>query len=339
MNDNINITVSIIIPVRPGGIVCAVERLCSADYPGGSIEVLVAEGCSPSRQRNRAVAMAKGELVYFLDDDSLVDSGFLQRAVAQFKEPRVAAVGGPSLTPPDDTFFQRTAGLVLSSPFGGGGARNRYRRAGKARSSSERELILCNLVFRRQLFLACGGLDERLYPNEENELMDRLVAQGWLLIHDPELAVFRSQRPDYRSFVRQFLSYGTGRGEQTRIAGLRHAIDFAPAFFIAYLLLLPLVSLPVFFIPLICYGVALVVAAFAAAWYGRELFAIPLLLVLFPSLHLSYGAGLLKGLLRPRFGKARAEQQDVSIRVVKELGKVWDNAGATCCGSDGRLTA
>lgn len=323
MNDNF--AVSIIIPVRPGGIVRAVERLCRADYPAVSIEVLVAEGCSPSRQRNRAVAMAKGELVYFLDDDSLVDSGFLQRAVAQFTEPRVAAVGGPSLTPRDDTFFQRTAGLVLSSPFGGGGARNRYRRTGKARLSSERELILCNLVFRRQLFLDCGGLDERLYPNEENELMDRLIAQGWLLVHDPELAVFRSQRPDFRSFVRQFSGYGVGRGEQTRIAGLRHGIDLAPAFFLVYLLLLPLAPMPLCLIPLICYGAVLAAAALAAAWQGKALLSIPLLFILFPTLHLSYGAGLLKGLLLPRFGKARAEQQEVSIRVVKELGRAWDD--------------
>lgn len=329
-------SVSIIIPVRPGGEVRAAERLGRVDYPAGKVEVLVAEGCSPSRQRNRAAATARGDILYFLDDDSLADSGFLQRAVAHFADSRVAAVGGPSLTPETDTFFQRAAGLVLSSPFGGGGARNRYRRTGAARPSCERELILCNLAFRRELFLARGGLDERLYPNEENELMDRLLAEGWLLIHDPDLAVFRSQRPGLVAFVRQFIGYGTGRGEQTRIAGPRRLIDFAPAFFLAYLFTLPWNPGPFWFIPLICYGAALVSAVCIAAGQGKALAAIPLLLVLFPALHLSYGAGLLKGLLRPRFGKAQTRPAGVSVRVVKELGAPWV-AGATSSGDDGRF--
>ena len=321
MNDTT--PVSIIIPVRPGGLVRAVERLHGVDYPAGSVEVLVAEGCSPSRQRNRAAAMAKGEILYFLDDDSLVDPGFLRRVAALFADPRVAAAGGPSLTPESDSFFQRAAGLVLPSHFGGGGARNRYRRTGVVRPSSERELILCNLAFRRELFLSFGGLDERLYPNEENELMDRLQAAGLLLVHDPELAIFRSQRPDLGAFARQFFGYGTGRGEQTRIAGPRRVVDFAPAFFLVYLLLLPWVPSPPWFIPLVCYCAALAVAAVAAAWRGRTLAALPLLLVLFPTLHLSYGAGLLKALVRPRFGKGRKEMVEVSVRVIKELGMPW----------------
>ncbi|ABB33112.2 glycosyl transferase family 2 [Geobacter metallireducens RCH3] len=336
MNDNQ--PVSIIIPVRPGGEVRAVERLRTVNYPAGSIEVLVAEGCSPSRQRNRAAAMAKGKLVYFLDDDSLVDPAFLQRAVERFVDPRVAAVGGPSLTPATDTFFQRAVGLVISSPFGGGGARNRYRRTGAARPSSERELILCNLAFRRELFLAFGGLDERLYPNEENELMDRLLTDGWLLVHDPELAIYRSQRPSFRAFMRQFFGYGTGRGEQTRIAGLRHGIDFAPAFFLAYLLLLPWAPTLLWFIPLICYGALLIAAAVAAAWQGRAPAAIPLLFILFPTLHLSYGAGLLKGVLRPRFAQSQTEPPAVAVRVIKELGMPWAAAGVARADNDGRLT-
>ena len=331
-------SVSIIIPVRPGGEVRAAERLRSVHYPAGSLEVLVAEGCAPSRQRNRAAEMAKGDILYFLDDDSLVDPGFLQRAAAHFADPRVAVAGGPSLTPETDTFFQRAAGLVLSSPFGGGGARNRYRRTGAARPSSERELILCNLAFRRELFLACGGLDERLYPNEENELMDRLLAKGRLLIHDPDLAVARSQRPHLRAFVRQFLGYGTGRGEQTRLAGFRRAVDFAPAFFLAYLISLPWAPGPFWFIPLACYGAALATAAFAAAWQGGAPAAFPLLLVLFPALHLSYGAGLLKGLALPRFGKGEAKPAEVSVRVLKELGAPWE-AGAAHTGNNGRLTS
>lgn len=322
------VTVSIIIPVKPGGEVRALGRLRGADYPAESVEVLVAEGRQPSRQRNRAAAQARGELLYFLDDDSLVSPNFLRRAAEHFADPRTAVAGGPSLTPPTDTPFQRAAGIVLASPLGGGGARNRYRRTGTARETSERELILCNLAFRRELFLSLGGLDERLYPNEENELMDRIARAGWRMVHDPELAVFRSQRPTLRAFLRQFFGYGRGRGEQTRIAGPRGVVDFVPSLFLLYLCLLPLALHPASLLPLFCYGGAVLAFSLAEAVRAGLPGAFPRLLLLFPSLHLAYGAGLIRGLLLPRFARGGDGAAEVGVRTVKEMGAPWpDEAG------------
>src|SRR5512138_3559476 len=121
-------TISVIIPVKPGGEVRAVARLAAVDYPEDAFEVLVAEGRQPSRQRNRAAQMARGEILYFLDDDSLLEPGNLRRLSCQYADPAVVAVGGPSLTPADDSRRQRCFGLALASVFGGGGVRNRYRR-------------------------------------------------------------------------------------------------------------------------------------------------------------------------------------------------------------------
>ncbi|RNC72800.1 MAG: glycosyltransferase [Desulfuromonadales bacterium] len=318
-----SVTLTIIIPVKPGGAVRALGRLRDAVYPAAGLEVLVAEGRRPSRQRNRAASLARGDILYFLDDDSLADPGSLQRAVRHFADPSVAAVGGPSLTPDSDSLLQRAIGIALASPFGGGGARNRYRKTGTSRPTSERELILCNLAFRRELFLELGGLDERLYPNEENELMDRVMAQGGRLIHDPDLAVQRSQRPTFRAFVRQFLGYGRGRGEQTRISGFRGWVDFAPSLFLLYLSLLPLAPKAVCFLPLLCYGAAVILSAVAASAAAGLPSAFPLLLVLFPALHLSYGAGLLKGLVVPRYARNRGGGEQVTIRTVKAMGEPW----------------
>ncbi|CAG0933538.1 hypothetical protein RHDC3_02605 [Rhodocyclaceae bacterium] len=317
------VTVTIIVPVKPGGEVKALGGLGLADYPAGCVEVLVAEGRQPSLQRNRAATRARGEILYFLDDDSLTEPGFLRRAARHFADPSVAAVGGPSLTPVTDSLFQRAIGIVLASPLGGGGARNRYRATGEARTTSERELILCNLAFRREVFLGLGGLDERLYPNEENELMDRIGERGWRLVHDPKLAVTRSQRPTYRAFVRQFFGYGRGRGEQTRIGGVRGWVDFAPTLLISYLVLLPFAATPLCFLPLACYGGAIILSAIAGAVGAGLPAAFPLLLVLYPTLHLCYGAGVVKGVLFPRFARGKREPVPVAIRTEKELGVPW----------------
>jgi succinoglycan biosynthesis protein ExoA len=318
--------ISAIIPVKPGGRVSALECLRAADYPSDSLEVLVAEGRQPSRQRNCAVVTAAtGDIVYFLDDDSCVEPGFLRRAVRFYAEPAVAAVGGPSLTPDTDSSLQHAFAMVFASAAGGGGMRNRYRQTGKARETSDRELILCNLSFRRELFLACGGFDERLYPNEENELMERLSAEGWRLIHDPDLAVRRSQRPTIKAFCRQLFGYGRGRGEQTVISGVVKPITLVPSLFLLYLLLIPLAYKAVYYLPLLCYLLLIgVITVFEGVRSGRARSAC-LLPFVFPLFHLCYGLGMIRGLLFPKWKRASPAASEVTIRRIKEFGKDWDS--------------
>jgi hypothetical protein len=315
-------TVSIIIPVRPGGDVAALASLALLDYPADAWEVVVGEGTSPSRQRNAAVAAARGEIIYFLDDDSRVRPDALRRLAGHFADPAVAAVGGPSLTPPDDSSWQRSVGALLASPLGGGGVRNRYRRTGSVRTCGQAELILCNLAFRRHLFLAAGGLDERLYPNEENELLDRLVADGHPLLHDPDLWVERSQRPDWRAFVRQMYGYGRGRGEQTRIAGVSSPVNFAPLGLLCWLLLAPFLPSMVALPPILLYS-ALVTLSSVAASPSVGPLRVPLLALLTVAMHLLYGAGIAVGLLRPRYLRRRPKECEVTLRHVKGFGEAF----------------
>jgi GT2 family glycosyltransferase len=294
-------TWSIIIPVKPGGVVRALESLRNIEYPRDHIEVIVAEGSRPSSQRNQAVACATGEYLYFLDDDSIVKPDILATAVRHYSDSKLAAAGGPSLTPSSDTSLQQAFGASLSSLIGGGSVRNRYRVAGTARITAENELILCNLSFRREMFVACGGLDERLYPNEENELMDRILKKGWTLMHDPALAVTRSQRSRYRDYIRQLYTYGRGRGEQTVISRRINFASLVPSLFIIYLLLLPLIHNAVYTLPLLCYAGLVVVTALWEAIHRKMPVLIPLLLLTIPTLHVAYGSGMFHGLTAPRF--------------------------------------
>ena len=312
-------TISIIIPVKPGGEVHALGRLCSVDYPACAFEVIVAEGRQPSRQRNRAAEVATGEILYFLDDDALVDGENLLRLATHFRDPSVVAVGGPSLTPVDDSRRQRCFGLALASIIGGGGVRNRYRRTGVVRPTDDRELILCNLAFRADAFRASGGFDERLYPNEENELLTRMARQGGRILHDPDLSVRRSQRPTFVAFVRQLFGYGRGRAEQTLIGGRAGVVTYLPMLFLAYLCLLPFLDNPVYYLPLLCYAVAVVLFSLAAVAEEGLWQLLPCLFLVFPALHLAYGAGLAAGFAAPRFRRPRPVVPEVTLRVVKGM--------------------
>jgi succinoglycan biosynthesis protein ExoA len=315
-------TVSIIIPVKPGGTVKALDALRDIDYPSQAVEIFVAEGKCPSRQRNTAVAAANGDILYFLDDDSMTLPMFLTKAVGHYGDSTVAAVGGPSLTPVSDPLLRQAFALALSSRFGSGSVRNRYRKTGGVRETADNELILCNLCMRSDVFRSFGGFDERLYPNEENELMVRIRKNGLKLICDPDLAVYRSQRKTFPAFVRQIFGYGRGRGRQTLISGISSFASFVPVVFLLYLLFLPLADKPVYYLPLLCYLVMdFYYAARESAGAGKASLA-PLLCCLFPVLHISYGAGIIWEFMTYRFRKKVVFPDGaVTLRRVKEFGK------------------
>ena len=308
------LTVSIIIPIKPGLVPQAADRIAALGWLSDHCELLVVEGTNPSCQRNQAVQQATGDIIYFLDDDALVAPDALQRFEQHFGDPQVVVVGGPSCTPTTDSVLQRGIGAVLGSLPGAGGVRNRYRAVGAVRQTTERELILCNLAIRRGAFLAAGGLDERLYPNEENELLDRLKKGGGTLLHDPAIAVERSQRTSIPAFIRQMYRYGRGRAEQTRIAGFSGLMPFVPLVFLLYLLTLPFMPGLLWWGPLMLYLMVVTVCTAHIAVDKRSIWFVLLLPVLFPLLHISNGAGLLVGFLLPLKRQTCYNQPSVTIR-------------------------
>lgn len=310
--------VSIIIPVRPGRTANAIKCISLLDYPHERLEVFVSEGPQPSRQRNEAVKKADGDIIYFLDDDSCPVKDALKRIVEHFGDEKVAAVGGPSITPERDTLLQRSFGTALGSLFGGFSIRNRYRSVGKTRVSSENELILCNLAFRKSVFIEEGGLNERLYPNEENELLNRLQEKGNKLIHDPSAYVLRSQRKTLTDFIRQMLFYGRGRAEQTIVSPSSfRSSHIVPALFLLYLASSLIFLNRFYLIPLGCY---IIMNLLSSAWCGlkekewRFIYTLPPVYFL---IHTCYGGGMVWGFLKGMTGKIRVKTGDVFVRQVK----------------------
>ncbi len=218
----------------------ALDGLSDCRFPRRCFEVFQASGCRPSRQRNLAAKEAKGEILYFLDDDSGVCRLALERLLEIFaKRDAAAAVGGPSLCPEDATTLQRIFAALMGSWLVFGPSCARYRQVGRGRVTTEKELILCNLAVRRVEFERLGGFDEGLYPNEENAFLDRLAREGRALWYDPDLLVYRYPRGTVAAFLVMFFRYGRGRGEQVR----RHpswgsVLNFAPALFVLWLAVL-----------------------------------------------------------------------------------------------------
>jgi len=301
-------SVTVIIPARPDeSEVQAATAARRLDYPADKLEIILARGKQPSVQRNTALRTARGELIYFLDDDSIPQLDNLRRAVKHFADSKVQMLGGPNLCPPEAPELEQIFALVLSSWLAFGPSRARYAKVSGVRASSEKELILCNLMARRDTVLKHGGFNEALYPNEENALMDEIQKEGGKLIYDPDFVVHRRPRRTLSAFCRMLQTYGRGRAEQFReTPTFGSALNFVPPLFLVYLLTwLIVVNITfapsaqyfpaLYSAPLVFYAMAVLLQVLALVSSGgivRSLCTLPLIVLT----HILYGYGFWRGL-------------------------------------------
>jgi succinoglycan biosynthesis protein ExoA len=335
-------TITVIIPRKADSSAeDTIHAVLNCDYPQHLLEIIEVIGESPSKQRNMGAKAANGEILYFLDNDSIVTPTLFSRIVKYYAGvqsslctddcDKLVGVGGPNLTPAADGFLQKTFGHALASPFAHFKMCARYKPTGNMRYAGEKELILCNLSIRKQTFLREHGFDESMYPNEENEFINRLVEKGYQFIYDPDAYVYRSRRNRFLGFIRQLFHYGGGRANQIVIEGLsrKSLLFFLPLGLLCFLILLLTLSFFRYFswwmgIPLALYGLLAILSAFQFAIQERN----PLLVVILPVwyllMHLSYGAGLLWGFLETWFplkGDSESASPPVEIITRKKLGE------------------
>jgi succinoglycan biosynthesis protein ExoA len=295
---------------RPDKSIPAIKSLLSLPPAERPAEIFVSVGRNPSTQRNRGLDLCKNPFVYFLDEDSWVLPSTPALLMSHFRGELTAAVGGPNLPFPDATEFEKTVSSVLASWLGSFKVRNRYASIGSVKEATEKDLILCNMMVRREVFQKEGGFRAHLYPNEENEFLNRLIHLDYQLIYDPAAAVYRPRRKNLGAFCYQAFRYGRGRARQMKVYPcLSDIVHLVPAFFVVYLLSLalplvfPALSFPwigifrsyFWWSPLCLFALlALGTGISAASWHRRFLdsFKVPALIFL---RQFFYGLGLMTG--------------------------------------------
>lgn len=149
------------------------------------IRVAACPEANLAMSRNIGIAIARGDVVAFLDDDAVPEPDWLDRLVPVFDDPTVGGAGG-FIRDRDGVRFQHQA-IVAD-------------RLGEARSFAQLPPNIgqgryfsptgTNVALRRTALLQIGGFDEEYaYFLDETDVNLRLTEAGWRLVSVPEAEV------------------------------------------------------------------------------------------------------------------------------------------------------
>ncbi|MGA2631495.1 MAG: glycosyltransferase [Terriglobia bacterium] len=164
--------------------------------------------------RNRAIRESRADLLAYIDDDVVVDRGWLGGLKEAWTEnPDAGAFTGPVLpyelvTRPQVLFEERAA---LGRKF-------TKRRFDPTRPGSN--LFLsdfgpgCNMVFRRDVLVELGGFDEALDTGDplpgggDLDIFYRVGRAGHVMVYEPRLLIYHRDRRQYRELRYQMWTWG-----------------------------------------------------------------------------------------------------------------------------------
>ncbi|MFH0876434.1 MAG: glycosyltransferase [archaeon] len=165
----------------------------------------------PALKRDIGAKKAKGEFLAFLDDDAYPRENWLKNAEKNFADANIAAVGGPAVTPINESIKRKISGLIFSCPITSGGAGTYRYVPGKRRYVDDFPSV--NFIVRKSVFEKLNGFDTNFWPGEDTKLcLDIVHKLNMKIIYDPTVLVYHHRREVYKDHLKQVKSYAIHRG-------------------------------------------------------------------------------------------------------------------------------
>lgn len=296
----------------------AVAAILNQDYPG-ELELILALGPSSDKTNqiaaelavdkrivlldnprglttvglNAAIAKARFDFIIRVDAHSEPMPGYLANGIRILQETGADLLGG-IMAARGKSAFQRAVAWAYTSRFGIGGAS--YHVGGKAGEAESAYLG----IFKKSALERVGGYDEKIIRGEDWDLAQRIKHTGGLVWFSPELQVVYWPRGRFAKLARQFYSTGVWRGDLTR----RDLGRASKRYFLPPLLVLAILA------SVVALGLGHLLGILLPAAYLTAIAALSVtasrlslksrvaLLVVLPTMHLSWGWGFLLGFLR-----------------------------------------
>ena len=286
-----------IINLHPSTPIVVLSDLPSECLLGELVQVIVTGQTTISAKRNWAADISKTAYLAFIDSDAYPIEDWLTNALPLLQCPDVGAVGGPNLSPPEQSRSEQIVGYSLKSLLVSGIAT--YRKVRSNRRNVD-DLPSCNLIVKRNVYQHLGGMNEDLFTGEDVDFCIRLRDAGLRIVYDPNIAVYHKNR-DLKRFILQRITYGASVPELLK-KGLnkRCLIMLLPAFALLYLAAFPIIIWVGFFVlsylaMLILYCIVVV---FEAIRLSSVIMDIPSLILVLVVGNLAPGIGTIGAFLK-----------------------------------------
>lgn len=321
--------VSVICPVYNEAryIGAFLDSLLAQDYPHELLEILIIDGISTDRTRDKAmpykskfpcmeildnphqfvphalntgIRNSKGEIIVRMDAHSEYPVNYISTLVQYLADLKADNVGGQWITRPGNgTGVALAIAMATSCGFGIGNAR--YRLHMEEIAEVDTVPFGC---YRRDVFDRIGLFDEDLSRNQDDELNVRLIKSGGKIFLIPQVKIIYFARETITKLSRMFYQYGLFKPLVVKKTGtVLTARQLVPVIFSLYtVMLLPLLLIFSSFylyilIPFFLY-IAISLFFTSKLILKQKNFRLLILPYVFAVIHFSYGFGYLKGILQ-----------------------------------------
>lgn len=163
------------------------------------VRVITQTNRGAAAARNTGAQHARGEIVLFLDADSVPDAHWLIRMIAPFADVKVAGASGQKKTQQKNLWARYVQ------------AEYDYRYDRLAAHRTIDFVDSSTAAYRRDIFLANGGFDTTLLDAEDVEFSFRLAERGYTLILVRDAIVWHTHPESFLEYLRRKYRYALWR--------------------------------------------------------------------------------------------------------------------------------
>jgi cellulose synthase/poly-beta-1,6-N-acetylglucosamine synthase-like glycosyltransferase len=233
-------------------------RALAVDWP---LQLVAAEGRGAAAAINTGVRAARNPIVCQVDQDVVLEPGWMQRLTAEFSDPAVAASQGYYTRSARASWCARAMSLDLEQRYA-------------AISGRDTDHVCTgNSAYRREALQRVGGFDETLGYGYDNDVSYRLRRAGYRLTFCREARSAHRWREGLGGYLRQQYGFGYGRLDLVAKHPRRVTGDaVSPAAMMAHPVLMAFA--------IGCGGLASLIAAIGGPWTAAALAALIVVSVL-----------------------------------------------------------